>query len=81
MATTNEIKLLNEDFKIVNSLLWYVYNDLKLARINNSKVNDRMLTTLKECMIITNKVMIENHIDDSIRVANKLKVVKWLITH
>lgn len=76
MATTNEIKLLNEDFKIVNSLLWYVYNDLKLARINNSKVNDRMLTTLKECMIITNKVMIENHIDDSIRVANKLKVVK-----
>ena len=81
MATTNEIKLLNEDFKIVNSLLWYVYNDLKLARINNSKVNDRMLTTLKECMIITNKVMIENHIDDSIKVANKLKVVKWLITH
>lgn len=76
MATTNEIKLLNDDFKIVNSLLWYVYNDLKLARINNSKVNDRMLTTLKECMIITNKVMIENHIDDSIRVANKLKVVK-----
>lgn len=76
MATTNEIKLLNEDFKIVNSLLWYVYNDLKLARINNSKVNDRMLTTLKECMIITNKVMIENHIDDSIRVANKLEVVK-----
>ena len=52
MAATNEIKLLNEDFKIVNSLLWYVYNDLKLARINNSKVNDRMLTTLKECMII-----------------------------
>lgn len=81
MATTNEIKLLNEDFKIVNSLLWYVYNDLKLARINNSKVNDRMLTTLKECMVITNKVMIENHIDDSIRVSNKLKVVKWLITH
>ena len=76
MATTNEIKLLNEDFKIVNSLLWYVYNDLKLARINNSKVNDRMLTTLKECMIITNKVMIENHIDESIRVGNKLKVVK-----
>lgn len=76
MATTNEIKLLNEDFKIVNSLLYYVYNDLKLARINNSKVNDRMLTTLKECMIITNKVMVENHIDDSIRVANKLKVVK-----
>lgn len=76
MATTNEIKLLNEDFKIVNSLLWYVYNDLKLARINNSKVNDRMLSTLKECMIITNKVMVENHIDDSIRVANKLKVVK-----
>ena len=81
MATTNEIKLLNDDFKIVNSLLWYVYNDLKLARINNSKVNDRILTTLKECMIITNKVMIENHIDDSIRVANKLKVVKWVITH
>lgn len=76
MATTNEIKLLDDDFKIVNSLLWYVYNDLKLARINNSKVNDRMINTLKECMIITNKVMIENHIDDSIRVANKLKVVK-----